>query len=72
MITKKYLSDLENWINEKTKKINLKVKKRYGYYAIDIYTKDNKLISVLAAGLSKSDVAIILSAIYIVLEKEQQ
>jgi len=71
-ITKQYLSNLETWVNEKTKKVNVKVSKRYGCYAIDICTKDNKTINTLAAGLSKSDVVIILSAILCILEREQQ
>jgi hypothetical protein len=57
-------------INDLLKNINLKLARRYGYWAIDYTNKEGIMKGTLATGLSRREVRDILDAIETLLREE--
>ncbi len=70
-ITKPLIESIENALNRTTKNVNLKVERRYGYYAIDIEKKDHAILDVLEAGLTARETYLILKSVLKVLALEK-
>jgi len=61
---KQYIESLEKAINEKLKKIDIKVQRRYGYYAIDSCHKGtNNCIGTVQAGMTRKELIRTLEAV---------
>jgi hypothetical protein len=59
-----YIVNLEKAINEKLVNIDIKVRKRYNYYAIDSYGKGtNILIDTIQTGMTRKELISTLEAI---------
>jgi len=69
---KQYIESLEKAINEKLKKIDIKVQRRYGYYAIDSYHKGtNNCLDTMQAGMTRKELVRTLETIKRVLCYEE-
>ena len=60
-----------NNVNSMLKQTSIRVGRRYGYYAVDIYDKHGFLLDTIEAGLSRKQALSIIHSIYYVLLKEQ-
>jgi len=69
-ISKKDLLRMEEWVNHFLQKTKIKIEKRYGYIAIDLYDPQGFFKSVLATELTKSQAFDILASLFMVLKEE--
>ena len=63
MMTKKMITDVENYIEGQLGARKYRVDGRYGYQAIDVYGKRGNRLRNYAAGLTKREAHRLLSAI---------
>lgn len=69
-ITWKTLKALEADVNKITKKVDIRIARRYDYYALDVYYKNGNLMKTLEAGLSAREAHIALLSVKLLLELE--
>jgi len=59
-----YIENLEKMVNEKLKNVDIRVQRRYGYYALDVYHKGTKdCLDTIQTGLSRKELIETLEAI---------
>lgn len=61
------MEELEHLVNQQLNNINLRITRRYNYFAIDICNKDGQVLTTLLAGLSGRQAYDILNAILSIL-----
>jgi hypothetical protein len=71
-IMQQYIENLEKTINEKLKNIDIRVARRYNYYAIDSYHKGtNDCLDTIQTGMTRKELIQTLEAIKRVLWYEE-